>query len=352
MEKEIYKLTRGTVYNDITSNEKMSQINMDNVELEEDFLHYLESIDRSKGTITQYKANLHVFWCWNLEFNGNVPFVKLKKREIAKFQNHALNEWGWSSRRLRTVKATLASLGNFVENILDDEYPDYKSIIGKVQSPADNPVRNKTVFNKDELQRLLDHLVEKKQYMKACALALAINGGRRKAELPRFKVGYFRPEFLICNGALYKTPEKVRTKGRGQNGKHLDLYTLAVPFQPYLDLWLEERRSLGINSEWLFPRKKNGMWYNDPMPISTLDSWTSSFSVFLGKPFYWHSLRHYFTTLLISYDIPSAVIQDIIGWDSADMVNRYDDTDKDDRIQKYFGAEGIKRGTPMSFYDI
>ena len=170
-----------------------------------------------------------------------------------------------------------------------------------------------------------------------------MNGGRRKAELPRFKVGYFRPEFTICNGALYKTPEKVKTKGRGSKGKMLELFTLASPFDPYLKLWLEERQRIGIISEWLFPKKQDGKWIDEPMPITTLDSWSRSFTTLLGKPFYWHSLRHYFTTKLISYDIPSSVIQDIIGWDSADMVNRYDDTEKDQRFEKYFGSDGIKK---------
>ena len=46
--------------------------------------------------------------------------------------------------------------------------------------------------------------------------------------------------------------------------------------------------------------------------------------------------------LCIAYS-QCAVIQDVVGWESADMVNRYDDTDKDDRFEKYFGAEGIRK---------
>lgn len=334
---------RSTVYNYITSKEKLKQVNTKNFELEEDFLEYLASTDKSEETIKQYRANLHIFWCWNLDFNSNKFFTKLTKRELVKFQNHALNEWGWSSSRMKTVRATLSRLSKYIEDILDDEFPNYKSIIGKIDPPVAKLVREKTKFTEEELNGLLDHLVEKKQYMKACALSLAMNGGRRKSELPRFKVGYFRPEYTICNGALYKTPEKVKTKGRGADGKMLELYTLVTPFNPYLKLWLEERHRLNIGSQWLFPRKKDGEWIDEPIPITTLNSWARSFSEILGVPFYWHSLRHYFTTKLVSYDIPSSVIQDVIGWDSADMVNRYDDTDKDERFEKYFGADGIKK---------
>jgi len=334
---------RSTVYNNITSEEKMKQVNPENIELENDFLEYLQSIDRAASTIKQYKANLHVFWCWNLEFNKNKFFVDLTKREIAKFQNHCINEWHWSPKRVRTVKATMSSLSNFIEAILDDEYEGYRPIVRKIESPANETVREKSVFQDDDLQGLLDQLIERKDYMKACALSLAMNGGRRKSEIPRFKVSYFNDENLICSGALYKTPEKVTTKGRGSKGKLLDLYTLAKPFKPYLDMWLKEREKLGIESDWLFPKYKNGEWLDEQIDVSLMDSLAQTFSAKLKKPFYWHSMRHRFTTRLKEYGIPDSVIQDIVGWDSADMVKLYDDTPSEEQFEKYFGAEGIKQ---------
>lgn len=333
---------RSTVYNDITSPEKMEKVNPDNLELEKDYLEYLSSVDRAKSTIFQYQHNLHIFWCWNLEYNKNKFFVDLKKRELSRFQSHAINEWGWSPKRVRTVKATISSLSNFIEDILDDEYEGYKPIINKIESPSDTAVRTKSVFTLTELQRLLDYLIENEEYMKACVLSLAMNNGRRKAELPRFKVKYFDKSNLICEGALYKTPEKITTKGRGLRGKLLDVYTLAKPFQPYFDLWMEERKRLGIKSEWLFPRKEKGKWVNKPIKTETLDSWVNSFSKYLKKPFYWHSLRHYFTTKLAESNLPESVIQDIIGWTSGDMFKLYDDRSKDATFNKYFGADGIK----------
>ena len=334
---------RSTVYNDITSPEKMKQVNPDNLELEADYLEYLSSIGRAKSTIYQYEHNLHIFWCWNLDFNKNKFFVDMKKREFSKFQSHAINEWGWSPKRIRTVKATISSLSNFIENILDDEYEGYKSIVLKIESPADTTVRTKTVFTLTELQKLLDYLVENEQYMKACVLSLAMNSGRRKAELTRFKVNYFDDKNLICEGALYKTPEKMVTKGRGIQGKLLDVYTLAKPFKPYYDLWMEERKRLKIRSEWLFPKSVGGgKWMDKPMSTDTLDSWAKNFSAWMKKPFYWHSMRHFFTTRLAEANLPDSVIQDIVGWSSSDMLKLYNDMDKDKTFDKYFGANGIK----------
>ena len=109
---------RSTVYNSITSEEKLKSVNPDNIELEKDFLDYLVSVDRANTTITQYRAALRVFWCWNLDNNNNKSFVELSKREIARFQNYALNEWGWSPRRMRMVKSVMRSLENYIINIL------------------------------------------------------------------------------------------------------------------------------------------------------------------------------------------------------------------------------------------
>lgn len=343
---------RTTVYNNITSPEKLRQVNPDNVQLEADFLEYLASVDRSKGTIAQYKANLHVFWCWNLEYNKNKFFVDLTKREISKFQSHAINVWKWSPKRTRTVKATISSLSNFIENILDDEYEDYRPIVRKIESPADEAVRVKTVFQMEDLQPLLDQLVEKREYMKACVLALGMYSGKRKAELTRFKVSYFDDDNLICGGALYKTPEKMVTKGRGQRGKLLDVYTLAKPFKPYLDMWLEERERLKINTDWLFPKYKDGEWLDEHIDTSLLDSFARTFSNMLNRPMYFHSLRHAFTTYLLEQNLPENVVQMIQGWSSSDMVRVYDDRSGDSQLEKYFGADGIKQIEQKSLDDL
>lgn len=334
---------RTTVYNNITSPEKMSQVNPDNLELEKDFLEYLSSIDRSKGTLKQYQANLHIFWCWNLENNKNKFFVDLTKREIAKFQNHAINTWGWSPKRTRTVKATLSSLSNFIESILDDEYEDYRPIVRKIESPADDVVRVKTVFKMEDLQPLLDELVRRGEIMKACVLALAMYSGKRKAELTRFKVSYFDDSNLICDGALYKTPEKMVTKGRGQRGKLLDVYVLAKQFKPYLDLWLDERKKLGITSDWLFPKYKDGEWVDEHIEPTLLDSYARTFSNIMNRPIYFHSLRHAYTTYLLDQNLPENIVQMIQGWASSDMVRIYDDRTGDSQLEKYFGEDGIKK---------
>ena len=334
---------RTTIYNNITDEEKLKQVNEENLELENEFLYYLSSIDRADTTISQYRAALHIFWCWNLDNNKNKSFVELTKREIARFQNHAISVWGWSPRRIRMVKSVMRSLENYILNILDDDYPNYRKIWDKIESPVNQAVRKKSVFTDEELQSLLDVLIEKKEYLKACVLALITYGGRRKSEIVRFKVSYFDKKNLICGGALYKTPEEIRTKGRGKMGKMLICYTLAKPFQPYFDMWMEERKRLGIESDWLFPKCADGKWIDEPMSPSVIDSYAKTFSNILGKPWYPHCGRHRAVSRYAENGIPDSVIKDIFGWKTIDLEGVYNDTEAEDTFDQYFDAEGIKK---------
>jgi integrase len=324
--------------NNITSPELLQGVLSWNRNLMEDFLVYLKSIDRAAGTIAQYKNDLEIFFVWNLQMNDNKKYTEITKREFSRFQNHALTIWEWSPKRIRRVKSSISSMSNYIENILDEEpeFYGYRSTINKIESPANVPVLEKSVFSEKELQRLLDHLVIKREYRKAAALALAMYSGRRKSELVRFKVDYFRDENVIYD-TFWKTPEKIQTKGRGSKGKPLNLYVLKDKFEPYLKMWMRERERMGIESEWLLTTLRR-----DPgrqIGTDALDDWADEFTEFLGKSFYWHSMRHFFTTMLARQNVPADVIQDIIQWESADMVRLYTDITGEERIGEFFGKK-------------
>lgn len=345
-------MARKTQQNDITSEELLKQVNPKNIRLKKDFITYLKSIQRRPSTINGYSNDIDIFFVWNLQNNDNKFFVELSKRDLIAYQGYLDNNNKNSPARIRRLKSTLSSLSNYVENILDDEYKDFRSIVRKVENPINQPVREKTIFSDEQLQGLLDTLVEKKQYRQACMLALAMSSGRRKSELTRFKVSYFNDENIIY-GSLFKTPEKIETKGRGRNGKLLTCYTLVKEFKPYLDLWINERKEKGIESEWLFPKKVGSGYINEQMDSQTLDSWAGTFTNLLGGVnFYWHSLRHFFTTHLAESGVPTHIIQEIIGWESADMCNLYIDTDTDAKLGDYFNENGIKEVKPTSLADL
>ncbi len=332
---------RTTVYNKLTTQEDIDNILEANKNLVLDFLGYLESVDRSPKTIIQYKSDLNIFFVWNLKFNGNKFFADIKKRELVRWQTYCLNQLQWSPKRLRRVKSAVSSLSNYIENIVmddgdeEEEFKNFKPIVRKIESPENIAIRDKTIFNDEEVQHLLDVLVEQKEYEKACAIAISAYSGMRRSELLQMKISFFTDDKLINNGSMYRT-EKIRSKGRGKNGKPISKYIL-VGAKKYIDMWLDERNKLGITNEELFVARHDNVW----TARKTFDNWYPRLSEIVGKPFYLHSLRHFLNTKLVESNIPVEVIRTFFEWSDAQMVSYYCDSDMTEEFDKYFTSEGI-----------
>ncbi len=317
--------------NSITTPELLAQVNTENQTLLADFLAYLRAVKRSETTVFGYENDIHIAWVWCLCYNENKFFVNWSKRDVLAYQNWLVNQNGNSPARVRRLKAALSSLSNYILLVLDEDFPDFKNIISKIESPINQPVREKTVWEDEELEILLSKLDGPKDCEKACFLALAMYSGRRKSELCRFKVSDFSDENLVCGGALWKS-NPIKTKGRG-DGLYIPCYTLAKKFRPYLERWLVFRKEQKIESPWLFPDKGKP---EECIKITTVNSWAKTFSRMAGKPAYMHSMRHYFITSLAKAGIPDGVIQSIVSWKSSDMVRLYTDLDVEEQIGMYF----------------
>lgn len=344
-------MPRKTKQNKITSPEKTEKINPSNLRLKNNFLDYLLSIQRSKKTIAGYDNDLLIVMTYIMEKLNNKDFVKLTKRDWTSFQGWLVNENQNSPARVRRIKSAASSLSNYISNVLDDEeeFQGFKPIVRKIENPAMQNVRKKTVWTDEALDDLLNKLSGSGQHKKACAVALAMCSGRRKAELCRFRVDDFKDENLVCGGALYKTSEPIQTKGFGL-GKFIYCYTLAKKFKPYFDAWMNQRKEFGIESEWLFP---DAAAPTRQMGETTLNSWANTFSRMTGKDFYFHSLRHAFVTNLVRAGIPDSVITQIVGWESAEMCKVYTDIDTDEQISMYFDENGeIKTDAKKSITDL
>ena len=80
-------LGRKVQHNNIVTDELLSQVNKEKIELGRDFLDYLRSIDRSPNTIDAYANDLKIFWVYLLQHCNNKFFIELSKREISKYQS-------------------------------------------------------------------------------------------------------------------------------------------------------------------------------------------------------------------------------------------------------------------------
>lgn len=339
---------RKTRINNITSPDLLAQVERENIELMNGFLDYLRSTDRGESTIKAYKNDLEIAFVWCLKYNKNKVFTEWTKRNIISFQNWLINENGNSPARVRRLKASLSSLSNYIQNILDDEYPNFKNIIHRIESPVNKPVREKTILSDKEVESLLAKLVERKKYEVACFTALAAYGGRRKSEICQFKVSDFSDDKLVCGGSLWKS-DPIRTKGRGRDGKVIPCYTLVSKFKPYLELWMKDREEKGVDSEWLFPSLSNRRAH---VSVATVNSWMTTLSRLSGRNIYAHSFRHYFTTMLSNEGIPDSVIKEIQQWESLEMVSVYNDRSTEDTLEMYFGADGIIKREQKGLSDL
>ena len=303
----------------------------------EEFLAYLKAEGKSKKTLINYESDLKIFFSWyeeNCRLKGKKKgFHQLKIQDVIKFQGELLDK-GMSINRFSRLKSVISSLSNYCENILAEdedygEYTNFRNIVNKVKKPTKETVRQKTILTDNQCRELLDELVSDGKFQMACAFALAWASGRRKSELLEIKVHHISDENLKW-GALYKT-DKIKCKGKSQ-----EVFILKSKFKFYFDLWMEERERLGVpdNIDDIFIKKEDGEWRS--AKVSQLNYYAEVFSKEMGVDFYFHSMRHQFTTELLNQGLPESVVQQIIGWSSSDMVNLYDDRDKDDLIGEYF----------------
>ena len=319
------------------------QVSKDNKDLLAEFIDYKKSTDKSLKTCYQYEQVTKLFLVWNLQNNNNKFFVDLKKRELIKFFGYLNSELKSSPNRQRTVRAILSSFSNYIENILDDDFPNFRNIVKKIEPVTRETVREKTILTQEQVDKCLEGLVEDKKYEVACFMALACASGARKSELLRFKHKWFVDENIVC-GCMYKTPEKITTKGRGSRGKLLHKFVFINQFKKYYDLWMAERERLHIDNEWLFvSRNMQGEYI--PSSVYNADVWARTIEKHLGCDFYFHSLRHFMISNLRAKKLPDPVIIEIIGWEKesgSSMISIYDDNDAMDSFAEYFDENGIK----------
>lgn len=322
-------MSRKTFRDKITSPELTKQINPENIKLMQKFLKD-KSIRTSNKTIVVYESNITMFLTWNLLYNENKFFIDIKKLEFSDFFSFASTELKLGSARLNNLRSTLSSLSNFIERMMDEDYPNFRNVILRiVESSPKEMRREKTILTDEQIEDLLNHL-EEKDKQQACWVALAITSGARFTELLCFETNLIDENRTAFGDLFLETTKQIKTKGRGKSGKLLYKYILKEKFLPYYKEWLEERAKIlkqkKLNHTFLFI-KQDGQ----PATGATVRGWIDGFEKYLGVPMYAHALRHYLVTLFSKKNIPQPLIKELMGWSSAEMVSVYDDSSMKDR---------------------
>ena len=313
----------------------MEQINPENVKLMERFLKNL-STKRSPNTVTVYRSNLNIFFCYNVLYGDNEFFVDIKKYHLLDFFDYCVTELKWGSNRYAQMHSCLSSFSAFIENIYDERYPLFRNLLPKIEKLPKETVRKKSVFKKEELDKLMDWLGEKDKVNEQCLLATMMASGARISELGRFTVSMIDENNTAFEGLFLETTEEMQVKGRGVNGKRITRYLIKDLFLPYYKKWLPIREQImkenNKNHDYVFVRNDG-----EPATVSTFRGWMEKWDDVLDKHLYAHSIRHFWTTYLLGVGLEKEFVQELQDWSSDTLVNLYNDATIKDRKWKSLG---------------
>lgn len=316
----------------ITSPELIAQINPKNQQLADRFLKNFAT-KRSPNSVISYRSNLNIFMCWNILWNENKFFVDIKKYELMDFFDFCVTELKWGSNRYAQMHSCLSSFSTWIENIYDEKYPTFRNLLPKIEKLPKEAVRKKSVFKKEELDKLMDWLGEQGKVNEQCLLALIMSSGSRASELLRFTTDMIDENHTAFEGLFLETTEDVRVKGRGVNGKYIPRYLIKDIFLPYYKQWLPVREQImketGKDHNFIFIRPDG-----EPALISTIRSWMEKWDDVLDKHWYPHAGRHFWTTYLLSIGLEKELIQELQKWSSDALVDIYNDSTAKDRKWK------------------
>ena len=325
----------------ITSESLIEQINPENKKLMERFLKNFAT-KRSPKSVTVYQSNLNIFFCWCVENLENKVFKDLRKLDFLDFFDYALEELKWSPARFSQMVSCLSSFSDWIETYYDEVhgYKNFRNIVKKIEKPAKEAVRKKSVFTKEEIDRLMDWLGEINKPQEQCLLALMVSSGARASELTRFTTDSIDENNTAFDDLFLETTKEIQIKGRGVNGKKAIRYIIKDTFLPYYNKWLPIREKImeenGESHNYIFIR-----YDGKPATTTTIRGWIEKWDNVLDKHLYCHSLRHLFVTNALRQGLQPDFIQEIIAWSSSDMVQLYNDMTLKER--KWEGLDKFKK---------
>lgn len=324
-------MSRKTVYNkNLVTPEKWEAVNEENKELMEEFLDSKKASKKSEGTITQYRATLKIFFVWVMENAKNKHFTEVTKRDYIKFQGYLVNTLGSSPKRIRTIRSSISSLGIFVENILDEDFPDFKNLILKTEVPPNVAVREKTVLSFKECEEVADRLLDKGKVQLACFMMVACYSGLRKSELTRLLVKDFTTNINMALGDSFYKTSPIKVKGHGERKESKYLWNKA---DKWLKAWLKYREENNIDCEYLFCRKEGEVW--SQMLLATTNSFAQSLDKEFDAPIYMHNFRHLLCSELVRAGLPLDVPKMLLGHSNVAVTSIYSDVAEEDTMGQY-----------------
>jgi len=231
------------VYNNFFDPEIWEKVNNDNKELIEDYLLELKQNKKADGTISQYKGDLKILAMYVYKSLENKSFLEINKREFRNFSLYLTTDCHLSSSRHNRLFSSLRSLLTFAENEDDYEYDINTS--KKVKGLGKEPVRDIIFLTDEQIQKLKNELINRKEFQKACILMLAYESAARKGEL----AGVTKDSFL--DDSKNNTNQVV-----GKRRKRFNLLYFGGT-KECAKLWLDQRGEDSVDAMWIVGNGEN-----------------------------------------------------------------------------------------------
>lgn len=263
------------LYND----EIYAKVSRKNKDLLQDYILEMRAEGKSKGTISQYTADIKGFFCWLHENQDNIFVLECKKRVFRRFFLDC-QEMGSSSARINRQQCSLRTMLSFAESD-DDEYEKYEvNQMRTVKGLQKESVRDIIFLEDYEVRDLLKELLARGKYRQAMFVAIAYESGARKNELAQIDRESFYGAGNETNIVVGKRNKKFRLR--------FYKWTKGIYFS-----FIEEE---GIKSGPLFYNTRKDE--REPLTIDNYYQWIVDCRKVLAdigydyRPFNVHSFRH------------------------------------------------------------
>jgi len=270
-------MARGKVYNRIYNEEDWSKVNKDNKYMIEDFLEEYRQRKKKQSTIDQYFNDLRILAIYILKELDNRPFTELSKKDFRRM-NIWLQNKGMSNARVNRLFSACRSMLTYIED--DDEWEYDNNIAKKIKGLSKEEVRDIYFLTNEQVEKLKNELIRRKDYIKALALSLAYDSAGRRNEL-----------FQVTKESIL-SGKGVTNVVVGKRGKKFPLLYFDWT-KECAKLYFEQRGEDDIPELWV-----TGKTNKKPVTCDTLYNWFVQMANILqeleGKeiPFNAHSLRH------------------------------------------------------------
>lgn len=269
---------RGRVYNRIVTKALWEQVNTENKNIMDDFMLECRQRQRAESTIKQYKNDVKIVLVYILQHLGNKSLLECTRKDFRRLSLWSTQECGHSNARSNRLMSAVRSLLDFVED--DEDYEYDMNVAKKIKGLPKEEVREIHFLTDEQIMKLKEELVRRKEYQKATLLMLAYDSCARRNELHQ----------VVKDGFLENNSTNIVI---GKEGKKFPLVYFEGT-KEVAKLYLKQRGEDDIDSLWVVGEGDS----RKSAEYQTLYSWFVKMASILAEiegkyiPFNVHSLRH------------------------------------------------------------